>query len=74
MSPETEVGSFPAGESALATTGWTETKEAEWRRGTLAFLQRCKARRAPATIMVAKEYLDQGMRQGPNAVRVQRRE
>lgn len=70
MSPETEAVSFPAWKSALASTGWPEAKQTEYRREILAFLHLCKVRRAPATIMLVKEYLAERARQGPNAARV----
>ncbi len=70
MSPETEAVSFPAWKSALASTGWPEAKQTEYRREILAFLHLCKVRRAPATVMLVKEYLAERARQGPNAARV----
>ena len=69
MSPETEAVSFPAWKSALANTGWPEARQAEYRREILAFLHLCKVRRAPAAIMLAKEYLAERARQGPNSAR-----
>ena len=70
MSPETEAVSFPTWKSALANTGWPEAQQTEYRREILAFLHLCKVRRAPATIMLVKEYLAERARQGPNAARV----
>ncbi len=70
MSHETEAVSFPSWKSALASTGWPEAQQAEYRREILAFLHLCKVRRAPATIMLAKEYLADRTRQGPNGARL----
>ena len=70
MSPETEAVSFPTWKSALANTGWAEAQQTEYRREILAFLHLCKVRRAPATVMLVKEYLAERARQGPNAARV----
>ena len=70
MSPETEAVSFPTWKSALANTGWPEAQQTEYRREILAFLHLCKVRRAPATVMLVKEYLAERARQGPNAARV----
>jgi integron integrase len=70
MSPETEAVSFPTWKSALANTGWPEAQQTEYRQEILAFLHLCKVRRAPATIMLVKEYLAERARQGPNAARV----
>jgi len=70
MSPENQAVSFPTWKSALADTGWPEAKQAEYRREILAFLHCCKVRRAPATIMLVKEYLAESERQGPTRARV----
>ena len=70
MSPETEAVSFPTWKSELANTGWPEAQQAEYRREILAFLHLCKVRRAPATIMLVREYLAERARQGPNSARV----
>jgi hypothetical protein len=71
MSLKTEAVSFPGGgKSALASPGWPEAQHAEYRREILALLHRCKVRRAPATIMLAKGYLAERARQGPNSARL----
>jgi hypothetical protein len=69
MSAETEAVSFPTWKSVLASTGWPEAKQAEYRREIFGFLHLCKVRRAPATIMPVKDYLAECARQGPNAAR-----
>lgn len=72
MSPETEAVSFPAWKTEFATTGWPEAQQSEDRREILAFLHLCKVRRAPATIMLVKEYWAERARQGSNLARVRR--
>ena len=70
MNPETAAVSFADWKTTLADTGWSAEKLAEYRREILAFLHRCKVRRAPATIMLVKAYLAERTRQGPNGARV----
>ena len=69
MSPAHEAISFPTWKSALAATVWPEAKQAEYRREIIGFLHCCKVRRAPATIMLVKEYLAEADRQGSNGAR-----
>lgn len=68
--PETQAASFPPWKAELANTGWPAAKHAEYRREILGILHRCKVGRAPATIMLAKEYMASREREGANGARV----
>lgn len=62
--------SFPAWKEALSAAPLTmETKDA-YRRDILAFLHHCKVSCAPATIMLAKSYLEVRERQGVSRARM----
>jgi hypothetical protein len=61
---EREPLSFPDWREALATVALSPAEREAYRREILAFLHLCKVRRAPATVMLAKEYLADRERQG----------
>jgi hypothetical protein len=61
---EREPLSFPDWREALATVALSPAEREAYRRKILAFLHLCKVRRAPATVMLAKEYLADRERQG----------
>jgi hypothetical protein len=61
---EREPLSFPDWREALAAVALSPAEREAYRREILAFLHLCKVRRAPATVMLAKEYLADRERQG----------
>jgi hypothetical protein len=62
--------SFPDWKGALQRAPVSRSERESYHREILAFLHHCKIRRAPATIMLAKEYLAERERQGGNGARV----
>jgi integron integrase len=54
---------------ALSSAGLSAASQAAYRREILAFLHHCKVEHAPATVMLAKEYLAAKERQGANGTR-----
>jgi integron integrase len=70
MNPESAPVSFPAWKEVLASATVVPEAKSEYRREILAFLHHCKVRRAPATVMLAKEYLATRERQGASGARV----
>lgn len=69
MSSDSAPLSFPHWKEALAAADLAAGDRAEIHREILAFLHLCKVRRAPATVMLAKEYLADRERQGAKAAR-----
>ena len=61
--------SFPIWKEALSVASLPTETQMGYRREILAFLHHCKVKRAPATIMLAKEYLAAQERQGANGAR-----
>jgi integron integrase len=59
--------SFPHWKQALAQAGLDPASEAAYVREIITFLKHCKTRRAPATVMLAKQYVEQQerLRKGP---------
>ncbi len=70
MPQATDAVSFPTWKAAQRGEGFPVGTRAEHEREILGFLHRCKVKRAPATIMLAKEYLVERARQGPTGARV----
>ncbi len=56
--------SFPAWKEALSAPQFSTAIQAGYRREILAFLPHCKIEQAPATVILAKEYLAAKERQG----------
>jgi integrase len=69
VNPERDVVSFPTWKSALASAALSAASQAAYRREILAFLHHCKIEHAPATVMLAKEYLAKKERRGANGTR-----
>ena len=67
--PENQPLSFPVWKAALPQAAIPAGQRGAFQRGILAFLHHCPIRRAPATILKAKEYLAASRRQGPNGPR-----
>ena len=63
MIPEREAIWFPDWKAALAAEAWPAEKTGAFRREVLSFLHHCKVRRAPATVMLMKQYLPEEERQ-----------
>jgi integron integrase len=61
--------SFPAWKEALAAADLAAEVKASHQREVIAFLRHCKNAHAPATIMLAKQYLEAGPRQETNGAR-----
>ncbi len=70
MVPENRPLSFPSWKTALDSGGLPVATKGEYRREILGFLHFCKVRRAPATVMLVKEYLAERERQGASRARV----
>jgi integron integrase len=70
MNHETQPVSFPTWKATLRSERFPVATRAEHEREILGFLHRCKVRRAPATVMLAKEYLAERERQGANGARL----
>ena len=64
VSPESVPISFPAWKEALASASIAPADRGEYQREILAFLHFCKVRRAPATVILVREYLAERERQG----------
>ncbi len=69
MGSENEAVSFPTWSVALSAASLPPATLAAYRRELLAFLHHCKVEHAPATIMLAKEYLAARERQGAKDAR-----
>ena len=67
--PENQPVSFPAWKAALYRAAIPAGQRDAYQREILAFLRHCKIRRAPATIMLVKEYLAERDKQGANGPR-----
>ncbi|MDO8544972.1 MAG: tyrosine-type recombinase/integrase [Opitutaceae bacterium] len=64
MSQDHAAVSFPTWKEALASAPLLPESQAGYRREILAFLHHCKVEHAPATVMLAKQYLAAKERQG----------
>ncbi|MDI1250525.1 MAG: hypothetical protein PSV13_16815 [Lacunisphaera sp.] len=62
--------SFPDWKQALATAGLSAGAEAAYGREIITFLKHCKTLHAPATVMLAKQYVEKQERLRPGPVRV----
>jgi hypothetical protein len=60
---------FPGWKEALAAAPLPAETKQTFRQEILSFLHHCKARRAPATVMLVKQYLPDRERQGANEAR-----
>jgi len=69
MGSENAAVSFPTWKSALSAASLPPATQAAYRREVLAFLHHCKVEHAPATIILAKEYLTARERQGAKDAR-----
>lgn len=70
MPQETEAVSFPTWKAALRSEGFPGETRAAHEREIFGFLHRCKVRKAPATVMLAKAYLSVRETQGANRTRL----
>ena len=70
MSSESSPISFPTWKEILAFEPVASETKGEYRREILAFLHHCKVKRAPATVMLAKEYLAARETQGATGARL----
>jgi hypothetical protein len=59
--------SFPNWKQALAAAGLGPAKEAAYVREIITFLKHCKSSHAPATVLLAKQYVEkqERLRTGP---------
>lgn len=59
--------SFPQWKQALAAAEFHPKTEAAYLREIITFLQRCKTEHAPATVLLAKQYVEkqERLRTGP---------
>lgn len=59
--------SFPEWKQALAKAGLSSAGEAAYRREIITFLKHCKTHHVPATVLLAKQYVEmqERMRSGP---------
>lgn len=62
--------SFPEWKQALATAGLSAAAEEAYRREIISFLKHCKTQHVPATVMLAKQYVEQQERLRAGPVRV----
>lgn len=61
--------SFPDWKQALAKAGMTGPAESAYLREIIAFLKHCKTQRAPATVQLARQYVEKQERLRPGPVR-----
>lgn len=61
--------SFPSWKEALAASGLPGDVRVSHQRAVIAFLRHCRNVHAPATIMLAKQYVETPSRQGSTGVR-----
>jgi hypothetical protein len=66
---ENEAVAFPGWQAALACSGLDADTQRSHEREIIAFLVHCRKHHAPATIILAKDYLRPGTRQGGNMTR-----
>ena len=66
---EREVVSFPDWQLALVNTGLSTALQRAWTQEVFSFLKFCKGKRTPASVMVAKLYLQDHPVQGPSIVK-----